>query len=52
MAHGSEGRGVICARCQQPILPGEDYEALDKFSDSAAGVTLHVHKTCPPKQDR
>lgn len=40
---------MICACCQQPIQPGEDYVALDKFSDSAAGITFHVHEVCPPK---
>ena len=43
---------MICARCQQPILPGQDYEERAKFSDSAAGATFQVHKACPPKDRR
>jgi len=40
---------MICARCQQPIRPGEDYETDGKFSSSGAGATIERHKVCPPK---
>jgi len=40
---------MICARCDKPIMPGEKYEAVDKFSPSGTGGTLHVHKK-PCKQ--
>ncbi|NUS22738.1 MAG: hypothetical protein HOV92_00720 [Streptomyces sp.] len=40
---------MICARCDQPIMPSEKYEAVDKFSPSGTGGTLHVHKKpCKP----
>lgn len=40
---------MICACCDKPILPGQEYKAVEKFSPSAAGGTLHVHKTpCKP----
>lgn len=37
-----------CARCDKPILPGEAYEEVEKFSPSAGGAVLHVHtkKSC------
>lgn len=40
---------MICAKCQQPIRDGEDYDAIAVHSPSAAGSTMHLHKTCPPK---
>lgn len=43
---------MICARCQQPIVRGQDYETEGKFSSSGAGITLHLHKVCPPKPGR
>lgn len=41
---------MICARCHQPILRGQEHETLEKFSDSGAGAEFHVHKVCPPKE--
>lgn len=41
---------MICARCQQPIRRDQDYETLEKFSDSGAGPDFHVHKVCPPRE--
>ncbi|MFI2367445.1 hypothetical protein [Streptomyces sp. NPDC018833] len=39
---------MICARCHHAILPGEDYDVIDKLSGSGGGTTLHVHKQpCP-----
>lgn len=35
---------MICARCDKPILPGQPYEAFDRVSASAGGLTIHVHK--------
>ncbi|MER5461700.1 hypothetical protein ABT010_13620 [Streptomyces sp. NPDC002668] len=43
---------MICARCQQPILRGQDYESTGKFSTSGAGATILTHKTCPAKRGR
>lgn len=40
---------MTCARCQQPILPGEDYKVIDKFATSGAGPTMHVHRECPDR---
>jgi hypothetical protein len=34
---------VICARCDQPIQPGERYVQVDNPGASAAGATLHIH---------
>lgn len=36
-----------CERCGQLIKPGEQYTSHDKISSSAAGITVHVHVTCP-----
>jgi hypothetical protein len=41
---------MICARCDRPILPGEDYEVADKPSGSGCGTTLHLHRTCPTRR--
>lgn len=38
----------ICGNCDQTILSGETYDAHDKDSSSAGGVTIHLHKQCPP----
>jgi hypothetical protein len=52
---------MICARCDQPILPGEKSLPIEKFSPSAAGGTEYVHavlckqpptQTAPVQQDR
>jgi hypothetical protein len=38
---------MICARCDEPIPPGQE-QPVDKFSTSGAGLVLHVHtKLCP-----
>lgn len=34
---------MICGRCDSLILPGEEYQTVDKISPSAGGVTLYVH---------
>lgn len=31
---------MICAKCDQPIRPGQEYDAHDKTSASAAGITI------------
>ncbi len=44
---------MICARCDEPILPDEEYLPVDKTSASGGGLVLHVHaKLCtqPPTQ--
>jgi hypothetical protein len=33
----------MCARCDEPIRPGEKALPVDKLSPSGAGSTLHVH---------
>ena len=38
---------MICARCDFAILPGDTSTRVDKFSDSAAGVPLDLHESCP-----
>ncbi|MFF3326097.1 hypothetical protein [Streptomyces sp. NPDC002889] len=43
---------MICARCQQPIHPGEEYVELDKFSASGAGANLVVHEADCPRPPR
>lgn len=40
---------MICAKCQQPIKPDEEFDAVAVHSPSAAGSTIHLHKACPPK---
>lgn len=38
---------MTCSRCDKPILPGEKFEEVDKFSPSGPGVVLQVHaKVC------
>lgn len=43
---------MTCARCHQTIMPGEDYEVIDKFATSGAGATMHVHRKCPRPPSR
>ncbi|WP_415949966.1 hypothetical protein [Streptomyces sp. KLOTTS4A1] len=38
---------MICRHCDKPIVPGQNYIALDKFSASGGGITLHEHTNCP-----
>lgn len=39
---------MICARCDQRIQPGQDYETRDHFAASGAGCTIYLHKElCP-----
>lgn len=38
---------MICARCDFAILPGEAYTPVDKFSDSGAGMPMHLHESSP-----
>ncbi|MGW2081185.1 hypothetical protein ACWCOW_30350 [Streptomyces sp. NPDC001939] len=40
---------MICAKCQQSIRDGEDYDTITVHSASAAGSTFQLHKICPPK---
>jgi hypothetical protein len=43
----------MCARCNEPILPGEKALPVDKLSPSGGGSTLHVHAVLcrrPPTQ--
>ncbi|WP_432034627.1 hypothetical protein [Streptomyces antibioticus] len=37
----------ICARCQEVIRPGEPYDSHDKFSSSAGGIVIYIHRVCP-----
>jgi len=39
---------LICGRCDRSIRPGEPYTHHDKISNSAGGITVHVHLECPP----
>jgi hypothetical protein len=34
---------VICARCDKPIRPGEEYVRVDNPGASGAGSTLYIH---------
>ncbi|MEU8756195.1 hypothetical protein AB0C88_37485 [Streptomyces chartreusis] len=36
--------GTFCGRCDQPIRPGEPFEARDILSPSSAGTTVYLHK--------
>ncbi|MEV6696196.1 hypothetical protein AB0M68_03410 [Streptomyces sp. NPDC051453] len=40
---------MICAKCQQPIKPDEEFDTVTVHSASAAGSSVHRHKVCPPK---
>jgi hypothetical protein len=45
MAAGMEGgTPMICARCDQPIRPGQKYDTIVPDSMSGARPTLHVHR--------
>lgn len=35
---------MFCSRCDKPIRPGQKYDTVDKFSPSAGGATLYLHK--------
>ena len=35
----------ICARCQEWIEPGEEYETRDVFSQSGPGGVIYLHKS-------
>jgi hypothetical protein len=40
---------MICGRCDEPILPGEEVEPYDISSPSGAGTTVYLHKVlCTP----
>lgn len=44
---------MMCARCDQPIRPGQAYETYDIPSPSAFGATVYLHKKLcvrPPTQ--
>ncbi|MFF1568636.1 hypothetical protein ACFVY1_34990 [Streptomyces sp. NPDC058293] len=43
---------MICAKCQQGIKSGEEYDTITVHSASAAGATIHRHYVCPPKPRR
>jgi hypothetical protein len=36
--------GMICGRCDKPILAGQAYENRDIPSPSSAGITVYFHK--------
>lgn len=38
---------MLCARCDQPIRPGQSYTTYDHHSASAGGATIHMHSHCP-----
>ncbi|MFD3929515.1 hypothetical protein [Streptomyces sp. NPDC058614] len=42
----------ICARCDEPIGPGEGAESFIHDSASAGGDTVHVHKTLCVRPER
>jgi hypothetical protein len=35
---------MLCARCDKPILPGEEYRSVDHITASGPGATVYVHK--------
>lgn len=41
---------MICGRCDQPILPGQQYEKRDIPSPSGPGTTVYFHKPLCEKQ--
>lgn len=44
---------MMCARCDQPIRDGEDWEPYDNMSPTGAGSTVFLHKKLckrPPTQ--
>lgn len=44
---------MICARCDEPILPGEPYETRPIMTNSGPGITIYLHpELCvtPPHQ--
>ncbi len=46
---------MICARCGQPIKPGEEYDTEIIPGASAAGADIHLHKRLckrPPEAER
>ncbi len=46
------GVSRYCCRCDQPILPDQEYQQLDKFSVSGGGIALHEHTVCQPPERR
>jgi len=39
----------ICEKCCRMIRPDEPYTTHDKTSMSAGGLTVYIHKECPPE---
>ena len=40
---------MICARCDKPIRPGEQYVQVDNPGASGSGATMHIHaERCVP----
>ncbi|MGW0996414.1 hypothetical protein [Streptomyces sp. NPDC002520] len=40
---------MICARCNEPICPGERYVTIDHISPSGPGATVRIHEDrCQP----
>jgi hypothetical protein len=35
---------MVCARCDQPILPDEEYRRVDHIAPTGPGHTVYVHK--------
>lgn len=40
---------MICAKCDQAIRPGQQYEKRDIHSASASGTVVHFHVVCPER---
>lgn len=44
---------MFCARCDQPILPGEESRPVDHHAASGPGTTVYVHvRLCQPARQQ
>ncbi|MFD5031972.1 hypothetical protein ACFWM0_16375 [Streptomyces sp. NPDC058405] len=51
-AANRRGLGMICARCDQPIRPGEPYTTQVEHGGSGAAPDTHAHDACPQPPSR
>jgi hypothetical protein len=40
-------RGRICWQCDEPIQSADEVVLADVFSNSGAGASIELHRTCP-----